>query len=134
MPEQQLSIGRRIDLPAYFVGSVGPESVRTFADGCKCCARLAGGTSDEALPSAGEAAAGFGRHAEALTSVKSASTESIRPFIKSARIRLAYTHHRNFAVSLSGLRTLPHQIEASDRVLVLWQNCEWERGGACTDG
>jgi len=30
----------------------------------------------------------------------------------SLRVRLAYTHDRQFAVSLSGIRTLPHQIEA----------------------
>src|SRR5205807_7584065 len=32
--------------------------------------------------------------------------------VESARIRLAYVHDRQFAVSLSGIRTLPHQIEA----------------------
>lgn len=32
--------------------------------------------------------------------------------MESARIRLAYSHDRHFAVSLSGIRTLPHQIEA----------------------
>src|SRR5439155_15338099 len=32
--------------------------------------------------------------------------------VESARIRLAYAHDRQFAVSLSGIRTLPHQIEA----------------------
>ena len=32
--------------------------------------------------------------------------------IESARIRLAYAHDTQFAVSLSGIRTLPHQIEA----------------------
>jgi superfamily II DNA or RNA helicase len=32
--------------------------------------------------------------------------------IESARIRLAYAHDRQFAVSLSGIRSLPHQIEA----------------------
>jgi SNF2 family DNA or RNA helicase len=31
---------------------------------------------------------------------------------ESARIRLAYAHDRQFAVSLSGIRTLAHQIEA----------------------
>jgi len=36
----------------------------------------------------------------------------IRLLVESARIRLAYAHDRHFAVSLSGIRTLPHQIEA----------------------
>jgi hypothetical protein len=32
--------------------------------------------------------------------------------VESARARLAYAYDRQFAVSLSGIRTLPHQIEA----------------------
>jgi superfamily II DNA or RNA helicase len=32
--------------------------------------------------------------------------------VESARVRLAYAYDRQFAVSLSGIRTLPHQIEA----------------------
>jgi SNF2 family DNA or RNA helicase len=32
--------------------------------------------------------------------------------IESARVRLAYAYDKHFAVSLSGIRTLPHQIEA----------------------
>ena len=46
------------------------------------------------------------------TSVKPVDAESLRLLVESARIRLAYTHDRHFAVSLSGIRTLPHQIEA----------------------
>src|SRR5205807_2240038 len=41
-----------------------------------------------------------------------ADAEQIRLLIESARIRLAYSYDRQFAVSLSGIRTLPHQIEA----------------------
>jgi hypothetical protein len=38
--------------------------------------------------------------------------EKIRLLVESSRIRLAYAHDRQFAVSMSGIRTLPHQIEA----------------------
>ncbi|HPC95486.1 MAG TPA: DEAD/DEAH box helicase, partial [Sedimentisphaerales bacterium] len=38
--------------------------------------------------------------------------EDMQLLVESARIRLAYAHDRQFAVSLSGIRTLPHQIEA----------------------
>jgi hypothetical protein len=38
--------------------------------------------------------------------------EKLRILIESARIRLAYTHDKQFTVSLSGISTLPHQIEA----------------------
>ncbi len=41
-----------------------------------------------------------------------ANADHLRLLVESARIRLAYAHDRQFAVSLSGIRTLPHQIEA----------------------
>ena len=44
--------------------------------------------------------------------VHPADAEKLRLLVESARIRLAYAHDRQFAVSLSGIRTLPHQIEA----------------------
>src|SRR5262249_42396101 len=59
-----------------------------------------------------EAATVCGQQAEAPTAVQPTDAESIRLLVESARIRLAYTHDRHFAVSLSGIRTLPHQIEA----------------------
>jgi hypothetical protein len=88
------------------------ESVRPLGEGFECRVRLADGTPDEAILSSDEASTIFGRQAEAPTSVKPVDGESIRLLVESARIRLAYTHDRHFAVSLSGIRTLPHQIEA----------------------
>src|SRR5258708_29079773 len=41
-----------------------------------------------------------------------ADPTDLQLLVESARIRLAYAHDRQFAVSLSGIRTLPHQIEA----------------------
>src|SRR5262249_47759356 len=41
-----------------------------------------------------------------------ADPEALRLLVESARIRLAYAYDHQFAVSLSGIRTLPHQIEA----------------------
>jgi hypothetical protein len=107
-----LPIGRRIVLPGHFAGPVVLEAIRPLGDGFECRVRLADGTPDEAILSGDEAAAVFGQQAEAPTSVKSTDAESIRLLVESARIRLAYTHDRHFAVSLSGIRTLPHQIEA----------------------
>ena len=112
MPDQQFPIGRRIELPGHFAQLVVLESVRPLGDGFECRVRLADGTPDEAILSRDEAAAVFGQQAEAPTSVKPADAESIRLLVESSRIRLAYTHDRHFAVSLSGIRTLPHQIEA----------------------
>src|SRR5205814_5883598 len=88
------------------------EAVRPLGEGLECRLRLAAGTPDEAILSRDEAATIFGQQPQAPTSVKPADAESIRLLVESARIRLAYTHDRHFAVSLSGIRTLPHQIEA----------------------
>src|SRR5947209_776711 len=112
MPEEQFPIGRRIDLPGHFAEPVVLESVRALGDGFECRVRLSDGTPDEAILSCDEAATIFGQQAEAPTSIKPVDAESLRLLVESSRIRLAYTHDRHFAVSLSGIRTLPHQIEA----------------------
>ncbi|MCL6546477.1 MAG: DUF3883 domain-containing protein [Bryobacteraceae bacterium] len=112
MPEQQFPIGRRIDLPGHFAEPVVLESVRPLGEGFECRVRLSDGTPDEAILSREEASSVFGQQAEAPTSIKPADPESLRLLVESARIRLAYAHDRHFAVSLSGIRTLPHQIEA----------------------
>src|SRR5207253_10142801 len=77
----------------------------------ECRVRLPDGTPDEAILSDAELAAltGQGPPAERPTP---GDPEKVRLLVESARIRLAYAHDRQFAVSLSGIRTLPHQIEA----------------------
>ena len=105
MAETTFPIGRRIELPGHFAEAVLLESVRPLGDGFECRVRLADGTPDEAILSSDEAARLFGQHAEAPTSVQPADAENIRLLVESARIRLAYTHDRHFAVSLSGIRT-----------------------------
>ena len=54
----------------------------------------------------------FGQTPADPTKTLIAGAEEVRLLVESARIRLAYAHDRQFAVSLSGIRTLPHQIEA----------------------
>src|SRR5207237_10145642 len=49
---------------------------------------------------------------ETPTQIHPADAEKLRLLVESALIRLSYAHDRQFAVSLSGIRTLPHQIEA----------------------
>ncbi len=112
MPEHQFPLGRRIELPGHFAEPVVLESVRPLGDGYECRVRLNDGTPDEAILSRDEAATIFGQQPDAPTSVRPVDAESIRLLVESARIRLAYAHDRPFAVSLSGIRTLPHQIEA----------------------
>ena len=112
MAEQQFPIGRRIKVPGHFAEPVVLEAVRAIGDGFECRVRLSDGTPDEAVLSRDEAAAVFGQQAQVPTSIKPVDAESVRLLVESARIRLAHTHDRHFAVSLSGIRTLPHQIEA----------------------
>ncbi len=112
MSEHRFPIGRRIELPGHFAEPVVLESVRPLGEGYECRIRLQDGTPDEAILSRDEAAIVFGQQPEAPTSVRPVHAEGIRLLVESARIRLAYAHDRHFAVSLSGIRTLPHQIEA----------------------
>jgi hypothetical protein len=74
--------------------------------------RLPDGPPDEAILSADEAELLFGRTTVGAAKISPAEADKLRLLVDSARIRLAYTDDRHFAVSLSSIRTLPHQIEA----------------------
>lgn len=112
MSENQFPIGQRVILPGHFPDSVVLEAVRPIGAGYECRVRLLDGTPDEAILSREEASALFGQTIKDPTRVHPVDAEKVRLLIESARIRLAYAHDRHFAVSLSGIRTLPHQIEA----------------------
>ena len=109
-------IGHRISLPGHFDVPVILEDVRALgtdgSGGYECRVRLPDGTLEETVVSPEEAVNLFGAEQEPPTAIKPADAERLRLLIESARIRLAYAHDRQFAVSLSGIRTLPHQIEA----------------------
>jgi hypothetical protein len=110
--EHAFPIGQRIQLPNHFDQPVLLEAVRPVGSGYELRVRLADGSLDETILSAEEAATlcstGTAPSPEAIP----ADAEQMRLLIESARIRLAYAYDRQFAVSLSGIRTLPHQIEA----------------------
>lgn len=99
-------------MAGHFLGQVTLEAVRWIGGGYECRVRLADGTPDEAILSEEEAAVLVGQVVAAPKLIQPADAEKLRLLIESARIRLAYAHDRQFAVSLSGIRTLPHQIEA----------------------
>jgi superfamily II DNA or RNA helicase len=88
------------------------EAARPLANGFECRVRLPDGTLDEAVISTEEANALAGTVTRADDKTHLANGDHLRLLVESARIRLAYTHDRHFAVSMSGIRTLPHQIEA----------------------
>ncbi len=105
-------IGRKVHLPGHFDQQVVIEGIRPLANGYECRVRLPSGLLDEAVISEQEAHTLIGATGGDTTSIVPANAEQVRLLIESARIRLAYTHDPHFAVSLSGIRTLPHQIEA----------------------
>ena len=108
----RLPVGQKVMLPGHFDQVVTLEGVRALGRGFECRVRLASGTLDETVISEEEAHALVGDNGEDTTTVAPADAEQVRLLIESTRIRLAYTHDPHFAVSLSGIRTLPHQIEA----------------------
>ena len=82
--------------------------------------RLPDGSLEEAVISADEAAALLGNNvAEATHDLPPAGAEKPHLPVESSRIRLACAYDRQFAVSLSGIRTLPHHIEAIYRKMLL---------------
>ncbi len=114
-PKLTLPIGRQVSIPGHYDFPVVLEEARPLGQdgsaGYECRVRLPDGSLDEAVITPSEAAS----LAEGLglpDAVPLADAEKIRLLVESARIRLAYAHDRQFAVSLSGIRTLPHQIEA----------------------
>jgi len=107
-----LPIGQRISLPGHFDSQVLLEDARALGDGYKCRVRLPDGTLQETVISSEEAAELAALVDLSVSGVPAADAEKLRLLIESSRIRLAYAHDRQFAVSLSGIRTLPHQIEA----------------------
>jgi SNF2 family DNA or RNA helicase len=109
-------IGKRISLPGHFDVPVVLEDARSLGSGAsagyECRVRLPDGLLEEAVISATEAASILGADLDVSESAKPVDADKLRLLVESSRIRLAYAHDRQFAVSLSGIRTLPHQIEA----------------------
>jgi SNF2 family DNA or RNA helicase len=106
-------IGQKIVLRGHFADTVTLEGVRPIGGGYELRVRLADGSPDETIISAEEAESLVQEEGGQETAIsKPADAEQVRLLVESARIRLAYAHDRQFAVSLSGIRTLPHQIEA----------------------
>ena len=108
----QLPIGRQVSLPGHFDQPVTLESARPLGKGFECRVRLHDGTLDEAVITERKPPPSPAAPRTPTARRPLANADHIRLLIESARIRLAYAHDRQFAVSLSGIRTLPHQIEA----------------------
>ncbi len=99
-------------MPGHFSEPVVLEAVRPLGEGSECRVRLPDGSLEEVVLSGEETAALAGHAGVAATASRLVDPRDLQLLVESARIRLAYAHDRQFAVSLSGIRTLPHQIEA----------------------
>ncbi len=105
-------IGQRLGLPGHFEEPVLIEAVRPLGSGFELRVRRANGHLEETVLSEAEYHALAEASATPNTDTAPADAEHLRLLVESARIRLAYAYDRQFAVSLSGIRTFPHQIEA----------------------
>ena len=119
MPEHPLAghVGRRLSLSGQFDAPVVLEEARPLgangSSGFECRVRLADGTLEETVISPEEAAAILKTEGEPKAKAfRPVDADRLRLLVESTRIRHAYAYDRQFAVSLSGIRTLPHQIEA----------------------
>jgi superfamily II DNA or RNA helicase len=109
-------IGRQISLPGHFDEPVTLEDARPLgpdgASGFECRVRLRTGSLEETVITPVEAATLAGEDRPAVRKPPAVDAGRLHLLIEATRIRLAYSYDRQFAVSLSGIRTLPHQIEA----------------------
>ena len=98
-------------LPGYFASPVTIEEAEPASDEIIYVrVRTASGSLDE-LPIPGDLLDEALRDAEA-GGARVVDPNSLFLLVESARIRLAYAHDPYFAVSLSGVAALPHQLEA----------------------
>src|SRR2546428_446677 len=118
MAEHRLTpvLGQQISLPGHFDVPVTLEDARPLgvdgAHGFECRVRLPDGSLEETVLSPEEAAGLAGTETTTAAARPTVDPTRLHLLVESTRIRLAYAHDRQFAVSLSGIRTLPHQIEA----------------------
>jgi SNF2 family DNA or RNA helicase len=106
-------IGQRITLESHFPYPVVIEAVKPLGSLTALQVRADDGTIKETFLTAQEIEELLQTiGASPQQPVQAAPAEDLRLLIESHRIGLAYAYDPLFAVSLSGIRSLPHQIEA----------------------
>ncbi len=103
-------VGKRISLPQQFTGTVLVESVEILEDTVILMVKTESGEREEALLTLEQAQALEETEQQDYQPIVDANRFFL--FIESARIKTAYDFDPHFAVSLSGVRPLPHQLEA----------------------
>src|SRR4030043_2409914 len=105
-------INQKVLLKGHFEHPVVIEDFRSLGNSFELRVRLPNGHLEEAVLTQEEIDNLLGQVNQGNEPSHPVDPEKLRLLIESARIRLAYAHDRQFAASLSGIRTLPHQIEA----------------------
>jgi SNF2 family DNA or RNA helicase len=104
-------IGRRVRLAGHFAGAVLLEDAESLEDGAfKLRVRTAAGQLDETFVTEEDVLAGVVAPVDERSELVAGA--DLFDFVEARRIELAYAHDPTFAVSLSGIRGLPHQIDA----------------------
>ena len=102
-------VGQWITFADNFDQPVVLEEARPLGGGFECPVRLSDGVQDETADLSDEAALRQ-QNSTGDRKVTPVAPEPLRLPFESARLRLAYAEL--FAVSLSGIRTPPHQVKA----------------------
>ncbi len=104
-------IGRRVHLAGHFAGAVRLEAAECLEGSAfKLRVRTDAGLLDETVLTEEDLAAGVLEPLDEQSHL--VPGDQLFDFVEARRIELAYAHDPTFAVSLSGIRGLPHQIEA----------------------
>ena len=103
-------LGRRVRIAGHFAGVVRIEAVDDLDGAYEIRVRTEDGLLDETFLEVSEVESGAIQPIDERTQL--ASGDDLFDLVEARRIELAFTHDPNFAVSLSGIRGLPHQITA----------------------
>jgi len=105
-------IGLKVNLPNHFPKPVFVEMAKSLGHAVIIQVRTADGKPDETVLTYEEIEELLPQISAVEAENKLVSGDDLRLLIESLRIRLAYCYDPHFAVSLSGIQSLPHQIEA----------------------
>src|SRR5262249_25742550 len=103
-------VGKRVQLAGHFVQPVLVEAAEAFDSLVLLRVRTSDGQLREAMLRQDEVAAALASAGPITIPVVPARDFFL--LVESARVRLAYAHDPHFAVALTGIQVLPHQLEA----------------------
>jgi superfamily II DNA or RNA helicase len=104
------AVGKRLQLAGHFVQPVVVEAAEPFDSLVLLRVRTVDGQLREAMVRPDELAAAL--TTAAPTTKAAVPARDFFLLVESARIRLAFAHDPHFAVALTGIQVLPHQLEA----------------------